>query len=153
MNCSNRVTLNLVFFSLSDPTIAYCINQNELVPSELLPKHQITSSQIWVLWNKDLANVPLKDVSMERVRVKEFEESKDEDYGWVNLFFLWGFSLKILSESSLRFVGIKAFIVGCVWNAKSQLQPNRVFWRLELATRMSRELTAWLDWKFSSVVQ
>ena len=26
-------------------------------------------------------NVPLKDVTMERVRVEEFEESKDEDYG------------------------------------------------------------------------
>ena len=26
-------------------------------------------------------NVPLMDMSMERVRVKEFRESKDEDYG------------------------------------------------------------------------
>ena len=26
-------------------------------------------------------NVPLKDVTMERVRVEEFEESKDEDCG------------------------------------------------------------------------
>ena len=31
------------------------------------------------------------------------------------------FSLKILSRSSLHFVGIKIFIVGCVWNAKSQV--------------------------------
>ena len=36
-------------------------------------------------------------------------------------------------------MGIRVFIVGCVWNAKSQLQPNRVFWRLELMTGMSRE--------------
>ena len=28
-----------------------------------------------------LANLPLKDVTMERVRVEEFEESKDEDCG------------------------------------------------------------------------
>ena len=28
-----------------------------------------------------LANVPFKDVSMERVKVKEFGESKDKDYG------------------------------------------------------------------------
>jgi len=28
-----------------------------------------------------LANVPLKDISMERVRVEEFGESKDEDCG------------------------------------------------------------------------
>ena len=60
-----------------------------------------------------MANVPFKDVSMERVRVEEFRESKDE--------------------------GIRVFIVGCVWNAKSQLQRNRVFWRLGLATGMSRK--------------
>ena len=35
-----------------------------------------------------LANVPLKDVLMERVRVKEFGESKDEDYGRGNPAFL-----------------------------------------------------------------
>ena len=29
----------------------------------------------------DLAIVPLKDISMERVRVEEFGESKDEDCG------------------------------------------------------------------------
>ena len=51
----NRVTPNLVFSSLPDPTITYCINQNELVPFELLPKHQNTFSQIWVWWDKDLA--------------------------------------------------------------------------------------------------
>ena len=36
----------------------------------------------------DLANVPLKDVSMERVRVEEFGESKIEDCGCVILVFL-----------------------------------------------------------------
>ena len=36
-------------------------------------------------------------------------------------------------------MGIRLFIVGCVWNVKSQLQSNRVFWRLELMTGMSRE--------------
>ena len=87
---------NLVFSSLSDPTIAHCINQNELVPFELLPKHQNTFSLIWVWWDKDLANVSLKDMLMEKVRVEEFGESKDEDCGWVNLVFL-GF----LSQNSL----------------------------------------------------
>ena len=76
---------------------------------------------------------------MKMVRVEKFGESKDEDCGWVNLVFLKGFSLKILSGSSLHFVGTRVFIVGCVWNAKSQLQPNRVFWRLKLATGTSRE--------------
>ena len=46
---------NLVFSSLLDPAIAHCINQNELVTSKLLPKHQNTFSLIWVRWDKDLA--------------------------------------------------------------------------------------------------
>ena len=33
-------------------------------------------------------NVPLKDMSMERVRVEEFRKSKDKNCGWVNLVFL-----------------------------------------------------------------
>ena len=36
-------------------------------------------------------------MSIERVRVGEFGESKDEDYGWVNLVFFLGF----LSQNSL----------------------------------------------------
>ena len=51
----NRVASNLIFSSLLDPAIAHCINQNELVPSELLPKYQNTSSLIWVWWDKDSA--------------------------------------------------------------------------------------------------
>ena len=68
------------------------------------------------------------------------------------LFFSRVSFLKILSGSSLHFVGIRVFIVGCMRNAKSQFQPNRAFWRLELATGTSREQTAWLDWKFCLVV-
>ena len=36
-------------------------------------------------------------------------------------------------------MGIRVFIVKCVWNAKTQLQPNKVFWRLELAIGTSHE--------------
>ena len=36
-------------------------------------------------------------------------------------------------------MGIRVFIVGCMRNVKSQFQPNRSFWRLELATGTSRE--------------
>ena len=36
----------------------------------------------------DFGNEPLKDVTMEMVRVEEFEESLCEDCGWVNLVFL-----------------------------------------------------------------
>ena len=49
------------------------------------------------------------------------------------------FSLKILSESSLHFIGIRVFIVVCIRNVKSQFQPNRAFWRLNLATGTSHE--------------
>ena len=64
-------------------------------------------------------NVPLKDMSMRSVRVEKFGESNDENCGWVNLVFLLGFSLKILFRSSLHFVGIRVFIVGCMRNVKS----------------------------------
>ena len=37
---------------------------------------------------KCFGNESLKDVTMERIRVEEFEESLYEDCGWVNLFFL-----------------------------------------------------------------
>ena len=40
--------------------------------------------------------------------------------------FSQGFlSLKILSGSSPHFVGIRVFIVGCVWNAKSQISNKQ----------------------------
>ena len=63
----------------------------------------------------------------------------DESILFFSRVSLSKFSLKILSRSSLHFVGIREFIVKCMRNAKSQLQPNRAFWRLELATGMSRE--------------
>ena len=53
--------------------------------------------------------------------------------------FFQGFSFKILCESSLHFMGVRVFIIECMRNAKSQFQPNKSFWRLELATRTSRE--------------
>ena len=37
---------------------------------------------------KGFDNEPLKDVTMERMRVEEFEESLCEDYGLVNFVFL-----------------------------------------------------------------
>ena len=49
------------------------------------------------------------------------------------------FSLKILSGSSLYFVGIRVFIVECMRNAKVSFHPNRAFWRLNLTIGMSYE--------------
>ena len=37
---------------------------------------------------KGFGNVPLKDLTMERKKAKEFEESLCEDCGWINLIFL-----------------------------------------------------------------
>ena len=37
---------------------------------------------------KGFGNVPLKDLTMERKRVEEFEESVCEDYGRIDLVFL-----------------------------------------------------------------
>ena len=54
---------------------------------------------------KSFGDKPLKDLTMERKIIEEFEESFNEDWGWINLVFLWGFSLKIFSRSSLSFVG------------------------------------------------
>ena len=66
---------------------------------------------------------------MERVRVKEFGESKDEDWMTQSCFylFIYGLSLKILSRSSLHFMGIRVFIVGCMRNAKGHFSSNRAF--------------------------
>ena len=37
---------------------------------------------------KGFGNVPLKNLTIERKRVEEFEESLCEDCGWINLIFL-----------------------------------------------------------------
>ena len=52
-------------------------------PSTKITPHKYRYGEIRI-WQ----NLPLKDMSMERVRVEEFGESNDEDYGLVNLIFL-----------------------------------------------------------------
>ena len=61
---------------------------------------------------KGFGNKPLKDLTMERMRVEEFEESLCKDCEWVNLVFLLGFSLKIVSGSFLHFVGMRGIYTG-----------------------------------------
>ena len=46
------------------------------IPSTKIPPHRYGRGEIRI-W----LNVPLKDMTMERVRVEEFGESKDEDCG------------------------------------------------------------------------
>ena len=52
-----------------------------MVPSELLPKAPKSLLTDIGMLRKVLVNEPLKDVAMERVRVKEFEESLCKDCG------------------------------------------------------------------------
>ena len=106
-------------------------------PSTKIPPHWYGygAIRIWL-------NVPLKDMSMEKVRVEEFGEPNDEDCGWVNLVFSLGF----LSQNSLwKLSMFWVFIVVCMRNAKSQFQPNKAFWWLELATGMSHEFEPWAN--------
>ena len=42
-------------------------------------------------------------------------------------------------------VGIRVFIVGCMRNAKSQLQLKRAFWWLDLAIGTSRKFESWAN--------
>ena len=89
---------------------------------------------------KGFGDEPFKDVTMERVRVEEFEESLCEDCGWVNLVFLWGFSLNILSGSFLHFVGMRGICTYVCLEWEESVFQNRTGWRLGLAT--------WLSCKF-----
>ena len=76
------------FFSLPDSAIAHSINQYEIGPfltASQKPNGLLTDVG---MVRKDFGNVPLKDVTMERVKVEEFEESLCEDWGRVNLVFL-----------------------------------------------------------------
>ena len=75
-----------------------------------------------------MANIPLKDVTMERMRVEEFEESLCKDCGWVNLVFLYGFSLKILFGSSLHFVGIRGIYTSVRMECEESVFQNRAGW-------------------------
>ena len=92
---------------------------------------------------KCFGNKPLKDLTMERKRVKEFEESLNEDWGWINLFFsrvsLSKFFLEALFLSWVKGV----FILGWEWNVKNQVFQNRVGSRLDWVASSSHEVIEW----------
>ena len=76
-----RLHRTYFFFNLLDSIINHSINQYEIGPF-------LTASQapndIFInvgTVRKSFGNEPLKDVTMERVRVKEFEECLCEDCG------------------------------------------------------------------------
>ena len=98
---------------------------------------------------KGFGNVLLKDVTMKRVRVEEFEASLCENWGWVNFVFLQGFSLKILSGSSLHFVDIRGIYTRVRVEYEESVFQNRAGWRLGLATWLSCEFQPRGNWMAS----
>ena len=105
------------------------------------------------LVRKVLANEPLKDVTMERVRVEKFEESLCKDWKWVNLVFLSQNYLWKLST----FCGYKGYLY---WSEKSMRKVIFFIteWICDLASWLdwvmspSCELTEWPNWTFCPVV-
>ena len=74
-----RLRRTYFFFSLSDSTIAHSINQYEIGPfliASQAPNGLLTDVG---MMRKCFGNEPLKDVTMERMRVEEFKESLCED--------------------------------------------------------------------------
>ena len=76
-----RLRQTYFFFSLLDSAINHSINQYEIGPfltTSQAPNDLLTDVS---MVRKGFDNEPLKDVTMERMRVEEFEESLCEDYG------------------------------------------------------------------------
>ena len=69
------------FFNLLDSAINHSINQYEIIPfltASQAPNGLLTNVG---MVRKGFGNEPLKDVTMKRMRVEEFEESLCEDCG------------------------------------------------------------------------
>ena len=76
-----RLRRTFVFFSLPDSAINHSINQYEIDPfltASQAPNGHLTDVG---MVRKGFGDEPLKHVTMERVRVEEFEESLCEDCG------------------------------------------------------------------------
>ena len=76
-----RLRRTYFFFSLPNSAIAHSINQYEIGPfltASQAPNDILTDMG---MVRKGFGNEPLKDVTMERMRVEEFEESLCEDCG------------------------------------------------------------------------
>ena len=76
-----RLSQTYFFFSLLDSAINHSINQYEIGP--FLTVSQVPNGLLTdvSMVRKGFGNEPLKDVTMERVRVKEFKEFLCEDCG------------------------------------------------------------------------
>ena len=76
-----RLRRTYFFFSLPDSAIAHSINQYEIGP--FLTASQTPNGLLIDVGmvRKFFGNEPLKNVTIERMRVEEFEESLCEEYG------------------------------------------------------------------------
>ena len=76
-----RLRRTYFFFSLPNSTINHSINQYEIDP--FLTASQAPNGLLIEVGmvRKSFGNEPLKDVTIERIRVEEFEESLCEDCG------------------------------------------------------------------------
>ena len=76
-----RLCRTYFFFNLPDSAIAHSINQYEIGPF-LIASQALNGLLTDVsMVRKVFGNEPLKDITMERVRVEKFEESLCEDCG------------------------------------------------------------------------
>ena len=69
------------FFGLLDSAIAHSINQYEIGPFLTASQAQNGLLTDVGMVRKGFGNEPLKDVTMEKMRVEKFEESLCEDCG------------------------------------------------------------------------
>ena len=70
------------------PLLDHSINQYEIGPfltASQTPNDLLTDMS---MVRRGFGNVSLKDLTMEKKRVEEFEESLCENWGWINLVFL-----------------------------------------------------------------
>ena len=81
LSLPTRLHRTYFFFSLLDSAITHSINQYEIGPfltASQAPNGLLTDVGMVI---KGFGNDPLKDVTIERVRVEEFEESLCDDCG------------------------------------------------------------------------
>ena len=146
---------NLVFFSFLDPVISPLRQLSKLVISELLSKHQNTSSQIRVWWDKDLA----------KYTSQGYVNGEDESRGiWRNKWWrLWMsqsyFSLGFLSQNYLWKFSTFRRCKGIYSSVREKCEKSSFIQtghfgdsisRLEWVVSLSGELTAWPDYIFLS---
>ena len=76
-----RLRRTYFFFSLLDSAIVHSINQYEIGPFLIASQAPNDFFTDVGMVKKGFGNVPFKDVTMEMMRVEEFEESICEDCG------------------------------------------------------------------------